>query len=536
MAAAVKHKPVEQMTAAEFAAAMADPLWRLSNLYWIKTKSAEESEDGEEDEGLVVKFVPNRYQRKLLRKMHHRNIILKARQLGFTTLIQMLFLDCALFRKNIRCGVIAHTDDAAQKIFKKIKFAYDMLPEELRKAVPLKSCNSHEMELANGSSITVATSMRSDTIHYLHISEFGKICAKFPHRAEEIITGTIPAVPNDGLIFIESTAEGRSGAFFKMCGRAEALAQMKKKLSKKEYAFHFFAWHEASEYVIDPDGVLISKQDHEYFDELEAKLGKAITLAQRAWWVSTRDNDFAGEDSKMWQEYPSTPEEAFKQAKKGAYFGKQLAAARKEKRIRSLPVIPSVPCFTFWDIGSSDGTAVWVVQRIGNEWRCIHFIEGWGEPYSYFVGELQALGLIWDCMFLPHDAAHERQGEKTNKSPQQMLQDLMPGARWEVVPRIEDINWGIQQTRDIFPVLWFDEERCKEGLAHLENYSRKWNQNQEVWSDQPDKAGGHSEAADALRQLAQAHAWNLINVNRGPSAAATRRQKSKRAGRSWRTA
>lgn len=528
MAAFVEMPPIEEMTPEQFTAAMADPMWRLQSLYWIKTKT--ESDD-EEDDGLVVRFRPNRYQRRLLKNLHFRNIILKARQLGFTTLIQILFLDYALFTPNVRCGVIAHTDEAALKIFKKIKFAYDRLPEILKSAVPLVTCNAHEMELANGSVLTVGTSMRSDTIHYLHISEFGKICAKFPHRAEEVITGTIPAVPNSGVIFIESTAEGREGAFFKMSQRAEALAQAAKQLTPKEYRFHFFPWHEADEYALDSAGVIMTEKDHEYFDQLEAKLGKTITLEQRAWWVSTRDNDFAGEDSKMWQEYPSTPAEAFQQSTQGTYYAKQLATTRKQGRITSLPLLPNVPCFTFWDIGNSDGTAIWVVQKVGHEWRCVRFIEGWGEPYSHFVQKLQALGVVWDTMFLPHDADHVRQGQNSNKSPKQMLEELMPGVRFEIVPRIEDINWGIQQTRDFFPNLWFDEEGCKDGLAHVENYRKKWNERQQVWSDQPDKAGGHSEAADALRQLAQAYTGGQININRGPSLSTLRGKK-----RSWRTA
>ncbi|MNR51153.1 hypothetical protein D3C85_1707840 [compost metagenome] len=92
------------------------------------------------------------------------------------------------------------------------------------------------------------------------------------------------------------------------------------------------------------------------------------------------------------------------------------------------------------------------------------------------------------------------------------------------------MNWGIQQTRDLFPLLVIDETRCKEGLEHLESYRKRWNSHQQVWGDKPDKAGGHSEAADALRQLGQALAANLININRGPSPSKLRRNKS------WRTA
>ena len=435
-----------------------------------------------------------------------------------TTLIAIIFLDSCLFRDNVRAGMLAQTDPIAKKIFRdKVKFAYDNLPIELRQAMPIARDSADELLFAhNGSSIQVSTSMRSGTLQYLHVSEFGKICAEFPKRAQEVVTGSIPTVPSNGVIFIESTAEGREGHFYTMTMRAKANKEAGKKLTRKDYKFHFSPWYDEPRYSMAPEGILITSDDHAYFDGIEAKAGVSIDLYQRAWYVSTRDGDFGGDEELMYQEYPSTPEEAFHQSTKGTYFAAQLTAARKEGRmLERLPVIPSTPCYTCWDIGNSDGTAIWVVQKVGNEWRLIDFYEAWGEPYSHAVQWLQSLGLVWAEMYLPHDADHVRQGQNVNKSPREMLEELMPGVRFEIVQRIEDVNWGIQQTRDMFPLLWFDATKCKEGIEHLELYRRKWNTNQATWSDQPDKTGGHSEAADALRQLAQAFAAGQINVSGG---------------------
>jgi hypothetical protein len=188
----------------------------------------------------------------------------------------------------------------------------------------------------------------------------------------------------------------------------------------------------------------------------------------------------------------------------GAYFAEQIRAAYDEGRILSLPKLQGQPCATFWDIGNSDGTAIFVVQRVGKELRLIDFYEAWGKTYSHAVQWLQSRGYVYEEMFLPHDASHERQGKNANKSPQSMLQELMPGATWTIVPRIADINWGIQQTRDLFPQLWIDADNCEAGIEHLKAYRRKWSENEKRWLDKPDKSEGHSEAADALRQLAQA--------------------------------
>lgn len=504
---------------AELVACLKDPQWRIRNLYRIKNKQKQ-----------IVPFKPNEAQEKLLCQMHYRNVIPKARQRGFSTLIQLMGLDTALFVPGTDAGVIAQDLDTAQDIFaSKIKLAYDELPPIIQQMVPVTSSTKTSIEFANGSKVRVGTSMRGGTPSFVHVSEFGKISAKYPDKAREILTGVLPAVPTEGMVFIESTAEGRDGAFFDMVEQAKAAADSGRKLTPLDFKLHFASWWDADEYELDPADIVITPKDNEYFAQVEAAIGRELSLRKRAWYVTTRRQLFADDQQMMFQEYPSTLKEAFSVSMEGTYYVNQLAQARKENRIvPRIPVMPGVPCYTVWDIGSSDGTAIWVVQKVGNEWRCVRFYEAWGEPYAHQVQWLQSLGLVWDTMYLPHDADHERQGQTANKSPKQMLEELMPGVRFEIVPRIDDVNWGIQQTRDMFPMLWFDEEHCLDGLVHLENYRRKWNERQATWSSVPDKTGGHSEAADALRQLAQAYAAGLINVNRG--------QPKRRKTSSWRVA
>jgi len=498
---------------AETQAALSVPLWRISHLYKIIVKGEDESGD---DQDLIMMFKPNKPQRKVIARLWHRNLILKARQLGFTTFIAILFLDYSLFGKgNTRAGIIAHTEGSAKNIFRdKVKFAYTNLPADLLALFPVQRDSADELLFAhNNSSIRVSTSMRSGTINYLHVSEFGKICARFPDRANEVITGSIPAVPLSGMVFIESTAEGKDGEFYKMSQRSQALFDAGRELNLKQYQFHFFAWWEAPEYRMAADSTVISPEEHAYFDSVEQKIKRKLDPEQRAWWIVTRDEDFVGDEQKMWQEYPSFPEEAFQVSREGTYFSKQLQQARKEKRIIDhLPMLPGIPCWTFWDIGNNDGTAIWVIQKVGMEFRCVRFYEAWGESYSHATKWLQDQNITYSTHYLPHDADHTRQGKEINESPKQMLEKLLPTHNFEIVPRIEEITWGINQTRDVFPLLYFDLEHCKEGVVHIEMYRKKWNSTQERWSDQPDKSGGHSEAADALRQFGQAYTNGQINV------------------------
>lgn len=499
-------------TEAEMRACLADPMWRLTSgqLYWIMVKS-------DAGEGSRVRFQPNAAQRAVLARLWHRNIILKARQLGFTTLAALLWLDHALFNADQRCGIIAQDREAAEAIFRdKVRFAYDNLPEALRLAMPLKRNAAAELLFAhNNSAIRVATSMRSGTIHRLHVSEFGKIGAKYPDKAIEVVTGSLPAVPLDGIVIIESTAEGQAGEFFKMTKKAEALAQSGQALSARDYRFHFFSWWSNADYVMDPANILLTAKDHDYFHAIEATAGTILSPAQRAWYVATRETDFSGDPEKMWQEYPSTSDEAFQVSTEGTYYAVQLASARKQGRIGSVPHVPGLPVNSFWDIGARDGTAIWLHQKVGAENRFIGFLEGWDEPYSTFIDQLRALGYVWSIHHLPHDATHKRQQGHRVASPEEMLRELAPGWRFDVVERVAEIQHGIQKVRDVFATCWFDAAACKAGLDHLSLYGKDWNERLQIWSSQP-RHDLHSEAADAFRQFAQGYSDPAVRAGQRP--------------------
>lgn len=485
-----------------FAKLMADPELRLSTLYKIVVKG-----DDDGDEGLVMTFKPNRAQRRLIRRMWHRNLILKARQLGFTTLVCMLWLDTALWSKEpTRCGIIAQDREAAEAIFRgKVRFAYDNLPEFMHRWFPLSKATASELEFGhNKASIRVATSMRSGTIHRLHISEFGKICAKYPDKAQEVVTGSIPAVPKTGICIIESTAEGQDGKFYEMTQRAIALADQGSELTAKDWRFHFYAWWMAPEYSIDPTGVIFTEADLRYFHETEAKIGRALTEGRRAWYVMTRRNDFADEAPLMWQEYPSHPAEAFQVSTEGCYYATQLATARKQGRILKTLPIEAAPINTFWDIGRGDMTAIWCHQRVGPENRWLRYYEASGEDLSHYAQWLQKLGLPFGVHYLPHEADYRRMGETpdTNKTLKEMLERLMPGQRFEVVPRVSNIGAGIQATRNQFASCWFSEEGCEQGIKRLTNYRKQWDKTRGCWKEEP-LHDDNSHGSDAFRQFGQ---------------------------------
>ena len=497
------YRPTDE---ADLLRCLGDPFWRLESgcLYKITIKA------GEGD--TLVPFVPNRPQRRFLRRLWHRNCILKARQLGFTTLVSIMWLDHALFNRDQLCVQVAQTREDAEAIFKgKVVKAYENLPEALRQAIPTVRQTATQLELANGSIIRVATSARGGTPHRLHISEMGKIGAKFPEKAREIVSGSFPAVPMDGVIIVESTAEGQSGHFKDIVDDARALQEMGTALNPKQWRFHFYPWWDERGYTLDPEAakaVAITVKEHEYFDKLEVKIDRKLTLGQRAWWITTFQSECMSDPELMWREYPSTPDEAFQVSVEGTYYAEQIRRARESGRIGQYPHLSGYPVNTFWDIGSSDGTAIWLHQHVNGMDRFFRFVEGWDKPYSHFINELQRIGteleITWGTHYLPHDADHKRQQADKVASPRDQLEDLGGiGGAWEVVPRVDYLMHGINATRTKFAGYCFDEAGCKEGLAHIIAYRKKWNRATSTYTDEPVKHDGNSEAADALRQHAQ---------------------------------
>ena len=189
--------------------------------------------------------------------------------------------------------------------------------------------------------------MRSGTLQYLHVSEFGKICAQYPEKAREIVTGALNTVEAGQFIVIESTAEGQEGAFYRMSQEAREFAASGTSPIAARLRFHFFPWWRTK-----PTRSTRSRRDDRR--GIPALLrpaccqGIGLSDAQKAWYVK-KDQTMEGD---MRREYPSTPDEAFEQALEGAYFSIQLAAAAKQGRIGGFPVDPRYLVNSFWDLGT----------------------------------------------------------------------------------------------------------------------------------------------------------------------------------------
>lgn len=461
-----------------------DPWWRLNNLYTIRDK-----------DGHTVQFRMWPEQRELYEDMWFRNLVLKSRQRGCTTFIQLFILDRCLFHGNTAAGVIAHTREDAEAFFdNKIKFAYDHLPGEIREGLYAPTKNKRELRFSNGSYIRVGTSHRSGTLQYLHVSELGKLSALRPDRASEVKSGAFPTVDRNGFIFVESTAEGRQGVFFDLAQEALALQRAGVELTPLDFRAFFFPWFRAAEYRLSGQ-VHVPDQLREYFENLEEELGITLDQEQRNWYVKMA----ATQGDKMRQEYPSTPEEAFEKLLKGAIFGEQLQTVRADGRVCKLPFQRTLPVNVYWDLGHNDINAMWFQQRDGPWDHFIDYYEHRLVKIDHYIDRLNELqqerGYQYGTMYLPHDGK-QNHIEAIAGSVADILR--RHGFRVRVVDRPFQKVASIDAARLRFDACRFDVDRCDAGLKHLANYQWTWDEQGETFRKTP-KHNAASNGADAFQ-------------------------------------
>lgn len=463
--------------------------WRLNNLYWITNK-----------EGRRVRFELNWAQEALFREMHFLNVILKARQLGFTTFIALFGLDQCLFNADFRAGFIADTLENAKALFAdKIRFPYDNLPDGLRAAVPVRKASETQLLLRNNSGVRVGVSLRGGTLNLLHVSEYGKICAKAAHKAREIRTGALNTLQAGQVAFIESTAEGQEGHFFELSGTAQALARTGTKLSLLDWKFHFAPWWREPAYVLDPAGVTIADGFRRYFARLEAEQGIALSPAQQAWYAKKAEVQLGD----MKREYPSTPAEAFEAAVEGAYYGELMARAEHEGRVGRFKADPAYLVHTAWDIGRGDYTAIWFFQVVAGRIRVVGYFQNTGEGLPYYAGELERLraerGWTYGTHLWPHDGRVTEWGSDLSR----VEQGFAHGLKIQIAPSLSLAD-GINAVRAILPRTAFDAEDAADGVKAAKAYRKSWDDEHGIWLDRPCHDWS-SHGADALRMLAVGH-------------------------------
>lgn len=460
---------------------LADPRWRINNLYTIIDK-----------EGQQRLFKLNWAQQRLYDDLWYRNVILKARQLGISTFACILFLDFCLFKPNVAAGIIAHTREDAEHMFKRIKFAYDKLPDCIKEIRTATVDSARELIFNNHSGLRVGTSMRGSTLQYLHISEFGKICAHFPDKAREIVTGSLNTLGSRQYVLIESTAEGKEGYFYDLCKTAQADIESQKKLSSLDYRFHFYPWWECSDYSLE-DYTTPPDYMEDYFFKLKAaKIN--LTPGQKSWYYK----NLLIQKDDMKREYPSTPDEAFESAIDGSFYARWLREARMDERIGAVPWDKQASVSVAFDPGYLDACAIVFWQNIGQEIHVIDYYENSGEGLAHYLSVIKGKPYSYGQIFGPHDI--ESHHFSTGLSTKEVAGSL--GIHLVTLPTLKlTLDYGIEAVRGIFPRVWIDERKCARLITCLENYRKEFDVNHGIYKSKP-KHDEYSHGSDGFRYAA----------------------------------
>ena len=297
----------------------------IENCLKIKTKS-----------GTVVPFRLNDAQRKLYAVAKRqqdagkpvRLIILKARQLGFSTLTEGLIFHACATRKNVNALIVAHREDATANLFRMSKLFYDELPAPVKPM--LRASNAQELVFENPSKlrserearpglrsrIRCATAGgrgigRSDTLQCVHLSEY----AFWPDGADgkaSTLAGILQAVPSlpGTMVVIESTANG----FEDFKERWDAAVA-----GENDFEPVFFAWFE------NPDYSMPVVPGTEWTpEERDLKAAYQLTDEQLQWRRWCIANNCGGSLDMFRQEYPASPGEAFLHSGTGVFDNEQI--------------------------------------------------------------------------------------------------------------------------------------------------------------------------------------------------------------------
>jgi Terminase RNaseH-like domain len=197
--------------------------WLMAYLLKIRNKN-----------GRLQALRVNAAQREYAKNATKRSIVLKARQLGITTYVAARFFLNCVTRPGTMCVQVAHDQRSAEEIFRIVHRLLANMPDVLRKgALATSHANKRQIifpHLDSQYRVEAAdeNAGRGLTIQYLHCSEV----SRWPGDAEATLAALRAAVPPDGEIVLESTANGAAGCFYEEWQRAEQMG----------YSRHFYPW------------------------------------------------------------------------------------------------------------------------------------------------------------------------------------------------------------------------------------------------------------------------------------------------------
>lgn len=266
-------------------------IWRMQHLYKIRDKK---------HRATLLKFnkAQQRIVDQIITQKPVRQITVKSRQMGVSTLMVLWWLDETIWNKNTLTGILAHKWESLDHIWSIVEFAFKHYPEALKPTIGQESARALEFSDIN-SKIFISLSIRSTGIHNLHISEWC-FCK------DEEVRATLGSISPYTNVSGESTGNGVANDGYQTY--QDAL------LGENEYKHLFLPWFIQNEYKLplneqNPDQIVRGYTDEEraFKDKITPLYGVSITPEQMLWrrQAKKRLKDL------FRQEYPETDTDAF---------------------------------------------------------------------------------------------------------------------------------------------------------------------------------------------------------------------------------
>jgi hypothetical protein len=186
-------------------------------------------------DGWSAPLKANEAQRAFESRRGQRNMALKARQMGLTTWAAARFFLKTITQPGTLTLEVAHTQEAAEEIFRIVHRFLDWLPEELREG-PLRTSRANVRQIVfpeiDAQYRVVSAGDRNAgrglTVQNLHCSEL----ARWPGDAAETLAGLRAALTPDAEVILESTPDGVGGCFYQEWQKAKETGMVQ----------HFLPW------------------------------------------------------------------------------------------------------------------------------------------------------------------------------------------------------------------------------------------------------------------------------------------------------
>ena len=185
----------------------------------------------------------------------------------------------------------------------------------------------------------------------------------------------------------------------------------------------------------------------------------------------------------------------------GAYYSDQITAAKEQGRIGRLPIEPSLPVHTAWDLGIADSMSIWFFQSAGKEVRLVDYYESTGKGMEHYIQHLNQWANTNCVMMGTHLAPHDIEVRELTSGRSRKETARQMGISFRTVQRPRVKAEGIQAVRRMFPRFWIDDERAEQGYNCIASYRREWDEKAGRFRDNPVHDWA-SHGADALQTLA----------------------------------